>query len=409
MSVTVGDLCWAKVHFYPFWPAKRISHKNAPDRVLASKHQQGQLLVRFYGSTVTYGWINKKDILPFRQYFDEKSKPPKDQKKSFLKAIEQAAAAEKRRQDGIVSESESEEENEDEKGQPDPGYSDKNESSSEEVEKVEAVGDGDYKPGSKKKSLTRKTPNKKSTEKKKSNPEKRTSAIANKPTKNGNLAKKKAPPSKPVTPEEKPKKQSKTSKSNQNATKTNKRKSPPSEQKSPVNKKRKITPEPSNSDQESVSHHDDDREQSSVSSANRMNQTPRSVDKSSTKVPATSGSSKPKLEDTTREAPVETGNSKERVPSLSKLVTFRTHLRASLNQDKDLPMAIKILENLKTMTVTIKLLKDSRLGRVVMKHRDHKDPIIAKLCDDLYTKYLQIVEIEKNRKAENLPSSNWPD
>jgi len=51
-KLRIGDLCWAKVTGYPYWPAKRISTHNAPQHVINSPHKYGQILVEFYGPKV---------------------------------------------------------------------------------------------------------------------------------------------------------------------------------------------------------------------------------------------------------------------------------------------------------------------------------------------------------------------
>lgn len=82
----VGDMVWAKVKSYPWWPGQIFKEDWAVPSVRKTK-KEGHVLVAFFGDS-SFGWFDPKELLPFDPHYVEKSKKTKSP--AFLDAVEDA-------------------------------------------------------------------------------------------------------------------------------------------------------------------------------------------------------------------------------------------------------------------------------------------------------------------------------
>ncbi|KAJ3181583.1 hypothetical protein HDU85_003525 [Gaertneriomyces sp. JEL0708] len=84
----VGDLVWAKLKGYPWWPAKVQDEAELPEEVKAQKRGTSvQFPVFFYGSR-DYAWFTPVDLKPFEEHKDSLS--TKNKTTLFVKALKEA-------------------------------------------------------------------------------------------------------------------------------------------------------------------------------------------------------------------------------------------------------------------------------------------------------------------------------
>ncbi|KAJ0811751.1 putative PWWP domain-containing protein [Helianthus annuus] len=81
-----GDLVWAKVHRYPWWPSI-IYHEALSSTKIRTSKKEGCMLVSFYGDN-TYEWLDPKNLIPFEANFNLYSK--RRHSDSFVKAVNEA-------------------------------------------------------------------------------------------------------------------------------------------------------------------------------------------------------------------------------------------------------------------------------------------------------------------------------
>eukprot|EP00250_Pteridium_aquilinum_P023280 c26556_g1_i1 orf=2-553(-) len=79
----VGDLVWAKVKTYPWWPAQVFDAAYASAKA-KSMRKPGRILVAFYGDH-TFAWLEHSQILELRPNFEAKVKATTN--KSFQCAV----------------------------------------------------------------------------------------------------------------------------------------------------------------------------------------------------------------------------------------------------------------------------------------------------------------------------------
>lgn len=100
MSLQIGDLVWAKMTGYPFWPGKVVN----PQKLIKKPGKKMMYFVRFYG-TGDHAWTKPEYTHKYSE--DTLEKYISGSKRSnFLDAVEQIAEALKRRQDGMSSDDE---------------------------------------------------------------------------------------------------------------------------------------------------------------------------------------------------------------------------------------------------------------------------------------------------------------
>ncbi|KAL0039615.1 hypothetical protein WJX77_003445 [Trebouxia sp. C0004] len=75
MSVTkVGDLVWVRVQGHPWWPGQVMDPKKATNDKVKRDRKPDHTLISFFGDD-SYGWFPKgRDIIPFHQNYDSKSR-----------------------------------------------------------------------------------------------------------------------------------------------------------------------------------------------------------------------------------------------------------------------------------------------------------------------------------------------
>ncbi|KAJ3044413.1 kinesin-like nuclear fusion protein [Rhizophlyctis rosea] len=83
----VGEVVWAKMRGYPWWPGRVAAEDYLPDIVKASKHARASLPVHFFG-TGDYTFCKGDKLRPFEQCREELSKKTKTP--AFLKALREA-------------------------------------------------------------------------------------------------------------------------------------------------------------------------------------------------------------------------------------------------------------------------------------------------------------------------------
>ncbi|ELA41099.1 uncharacterized protein VICG_01892 [Vittaforma corneae ATCC 50505] len=88
-----GDLVWAKLDTYPYWPAK-IASQCITDELKACMGEEG-IAVLFLGIELTYSLVNKDCIKNFEECFDvySRAKVRKTSKDDFERALEMAKVA----------------------------------------------------------------------------------------------------------------------------------------------------------------------------------------------------------------------------------------------------------------------------------------------------------------------------
>ncbi|GFV84497.1 oxidoreductase GLYR1 [Trichonephila clavipes] len=96
----IGDLVWAKMRCYPFWPAKVVSPPIVKEEVLNStkgkqkkkysRPRKGQHYVFFFGSH-DHAWILDEKIVPHSE--EMLNKVSKKKYASYVKAIEEIVEA----------------------------------------------------------------------------------------------------------------------------------------------------------------------------------------------------------------------------------------------------------------------------------------------------------------------------
>ncbi|KAK4538958.1 hypothetical protein RGQ29_032105 [Quercus rubra] len=95
----VGDMVWGKVKSHPWWPGHIFNEAFASPSVRRSR-REGYVLVAFFGDS-SYGWFDPAELIPFDQYFAEKSRQTNS--RNFIKAVEEAVDEMSRRRGlGVV-------------------------------------------------------------------------------------------------------------------------------------------------------------------------------------------------------------------------------------------------------------------------------------------------------------------
>ncbi|KAF5736972.1 hypothetical protein HS088_TW14G01127 [Tripterygium wilfordii] len=89
----VGDMVWAKVDPYPWWPGQ-IFNEALADPCVHNEKIEGYVLVAFFGDD-SYGWFNPMKLVPFDCHYVKKSKQSNDP--SFVNAVEEAENETRRR------------------------------------------------------------------------------------------------------------------------------------------------------------------------------------------------------------------------------------------------------------------------------------------------------------------------
>ncbi|KAK9789739.1 hypothetical protein WJX73_000807 [Symbiochloris irregularis] len=102
MTSKVGDLVWAHVHGYPWWPGQVMD----PERTTAKARKQatpGRVLISFFGDN-SWGWYTEDALIPFAQHYEEKRSQQGLQGKGFkrdalmfAKAVAEAKEVDDRR------------------------------------------------------------------------------------------------------------------------------------------------------------------------------------------------------------------------------------------------------------------------------------------------------------------------
>ncbi|KAI8051555.1 hypothetical protein BDF22DRAFT_77721 [Syncephalis plumigaleata] len=118
---TAGDIVWAKLKGYPFWPSRVENDKELSDEVLRSKPPgRSQSVPVLFLGTFDYGWIAPDNLRSFQEHLAQYSKLPK-RDKHFEQAIQQAldpdqieVVLEERRRAADAAEDDEEEEEDEE-------------------------------------------------------------------------------------------------------------------------------------------------------------------------------------------------------------------------------------------------------------------------------------------------------
>jgi hypothetical protein len=423
MSFKDGELVWAKIKGYPYWPAKVLAKTKAPPKVLKSEHRSSDLLVRFFGKPVTYGWMLAKDL----QSFIGSKADTKSPSKKLSYAIEEAIKHERQLKHGASDDSSADEDSSDSESAPE----DSSQSRSEEIKPKKrgrrAKSRDETKSASKQNgTIEDKARDQRMAKREQARQQSRAAELGKKPR--GRPSRASDTPVKSIkngTVKEEKRSQS----SDKNSSKPKKEKPSVSTKKVRNDKEHEHTEHNHKSASDKNSRNDKStspvRREEKKKPVYKMEDTaPANEQNAPTTTPAAANivaapandHTPPKKrkrdsdEDDSHESKKRrrlstSGEGKSGEVTVDKLTAYKVSLRAFL-KDHNESAALRLLHKLKGCNVTLELLQKSKIGKTVKEYQTHPNKEVAQLCTEIFDSYLKLYKEVIGYNGSLEPSSS---
>eukprot|EP00029_Vermamoeba_vermiformis_P010636 TRINITY_DN563_c0_g1_i1.p1 TRINITY_DN563_c0_g1~~TRINITY_DN563_c0_g1_i1.p1 ORF type:complete len:435 (+),score=146.35 TRINITY_DN563_c0_g1_i1:71-1375(+) len=430
MSFKDGDLVWAKIKGYPYWPAKVLARSKAPPKVLKSEHRSSDLLVRFFGKPVTYGWMLAKDL----QSFIGHKADTKSTSKKLSYAIDEAIRHEKQLKQGVQpSDSSDSSDSSDEES----SQEDSSESPREEIQPKKrgrrAKSRDESKSASKQNGkIEDKARDQRMMKREQARKQSRAAELTKKPR--GRPSRGSDTPVKSVKTETVKEEKQPAASNAKNSSKQSEKQS--ASTKNVSNDKANHTAEHNHKSASRDKNSSNDRSTSPVRRDEkkkpiyRMEDTPANHttspandstppkkrkrdsdedDSHESKKRRTLAPSETKSGETksgeTKSGETKSGETKSGELTLDKLNAYKVSLRATIKEQHE-GAAVRLLHKLKSCNVTLELLQKSKIGKTVKEYQQHPNKEVAQLCTEIFDSYLRLYKAEFGLNGSLEPSSS---